>query len=494
MMNWADQKALKRQAKAALSARLKEEGFSVAPPISASNSKAPYATIEEERVARQETAGEYLQVLQRMLPTILKHFSDVPDFRNPKKTKHKMAVVLMLGLLTFVLHKASRREANRELTTATFMETLRLLFPDIESLPHHDTVNRVLAGTQVAELEKLQVELLSKFVRSKKFANYLIRRCYPLAVDGTQKLAYDFPWAEECQHRKVQDKTKYSCYVLEASFVFHNGMVLPVATEILDSSEGDTEQTKQDCELKGFKRLAAKIKGYFPKLKIMVLLDGLYANGPVMKLCRQYNWQFMIVLQDDSLRSVWEEADGLRSLETNNYDTQKWGNRNQHFWWVNDIEYWYDHDKKMQKVHLVVCKENWYEVDDLGQVIEKKAKHAWLSSESLDRYNVHERCNLGARYRWGIENGFLVEKKHGYQYEHAFSFNWNASRGYHLLMRLAHFINVIVEHSELLNRKIKRLGVQAFIKFLDETLRGPWLDLQSIKARLCRCYQLRLVQ
>lgn len=161
---------------------------------------------------------------------------------------------------------------------------------------------------------------------------------------------------------------------------------------------------------------------------------------------------------------------------------------------VKDIEYWYDHDRKMQKVHLVVCNETWDDIDDSGRVFKKKAKHAWLSSEPLDRHNVHERCNLGARYRWGIENGFLVEKKHGYHYEHAFPFNWNASRGYHLLMRLAHFINVIMEHSELLNHKIKRLGVQPFIKFLDETLRGPWLDIQSIKARLCKCYQLRLVQ
>lgn len=33
---------------------------------------------------------------------------------------------------------------------------------------------------------------------------------------------------------------------------------------------------KQDCEIKAFKRLAKKIKSYFPQLKVMVLLDGLY--------------------------------------------------------------------------------------------------------------------------------------------------------------------------------------------------------------------------
>jgi hypothetical protein len=29
--------------------------------------------------------------------------------------------------------------------------------------------------------------------------------------------------------------------------------------------------------------------------------------------------------------------------------------------------------------------------------------------------SAHERCNLGARHRWGVEAGFLVEKHQGYQ-------------------------------------------------------------------------------
>jgi hypothetical protein len=50
-----------------------------------------------------------------------------------------------------------------------------------------------------------------------------------------------------------------------------------------------------------------------------------------------------------------------------------------------------------------------------------KARHAWLCSQPLSHANVHERCNLGARYRWGIEAGFLVEKHQGYHDEHAFA-------------------------------------------------------------------------
>ena len=270
-------------------------------------------------------------------------------------------------------------------------------------------------------------------------------------------------------------------------------MVLPLATETLSYMEGDEGSDKQDCEIKAFKRLAKKIKGYFPKLKVMVLLDGLYPNGPIIELCRRQKWQFMMVLKDDSLPSVWEEVEGLKILETDNHLRRKWGNRVQHFWWVNHIDYFYDNDKKTQQVHVVVCEEEWEEISkDSDAIVEKTLKHAWISSEPLTRWNVHERCNLGARYRWGIEGEFLVEKRHGYQYEHAFSFNWNAMKGYHLLMRLAHFINVFAQHTELLIVRFLHVGVKAFIKFLDETIRGPWLDHEWIREKLREPYQMRM--
>ncbi|MEW6663288.1 MAG: hypothetical protein ACOY9Y_05410, partial [Bacillota bacterium] len=60
----------------------------------------------------------------------------------------------------------------------------------------------------------------------------------------------------------------------------------------------DYEKWKQDCELKAFHRLAKRLKHQFPKLPLTLLLDGLYANGPVMAVCRKNKWDFMIVLKD----------------------------------------------------------------------------------------------------------------------------------------------------------------------------------------------------
>ncbi len=460
----------------------------------ADNAKSEYMTHSEEVDARQEMARDYLKVLQSGLPGLLTRLSKVKDYRNPKKTKHKVAVILLFGIFWFVFQKSSRRQANEELTNPIFLENMRFFFPDLESLPHHDTVNRFLCMVDINQLEEVLVGLIKDFIRSKKFQNYLIDKCVPIAIDGTQKLTYDFLWSEECLERTRNEKTQYYCYTLEASLVFQNGIIVPLITEFLDFMQGDELRNKQDCETNAFKRLAEKIKAYFPKLKIILLIDGIYANGPIIEICRKHRWQFMIVLKDDSLPSVWEEFDALKNFgdNRNNRHSRKWGSRRQRFIWVNDICYMYDQMRKEEIVHVVVCEEEWEEVDENAQIITQHKKFAWISSEPLNRWNLHQLCNLGGRSRWVIENGgFLVEKRQGYQYEHAFSFNWNAMRGFHILMRIGHLVNVLIQYSHLLRPQCIKKGLRAFIKFMDETFRLFRLNLDWIRNSLEENYQLR---
>ncbi|HZA28400.1 MAG TPA: hypothetical protein VE735_02185 [Gammaproteobacteria bacterium] len=81
---------------------------------------------------------------------------------------------------------ASRREANRELSRPGFLDTLQGLFPELESLPHADTLNRLLSQIEVSQLEHAHVGLLRRLIRNKKFRRYLISQCYPVAIDGTR--------------------------------------------------------------------------------------------------------------------------------------------------------------------------------------------------------------------------------------------------------------------------------------------------------------------
>ncbi len=113
-------------------------------------------------------------------------------------------------------------------------------------------------------------------------------------------------------------------------------------SEFLEYNRGDTAEAKQDCEPRGFYRLAERLKKAFPRTRFMVLLDGLYPNGPVMEFCRKYNWQFMIVRQDGNLPQLWEEYRGLKKLlEPQSRLENTWGDRRQKF-----------HFSQRHRVHL----------------------------------------------------------------------------------------------------------------------------------------------
>ena len=61
--------------------------------------------------------------------------------------------------------------------------------------------------------------------------------------------------------------------ILCAKLILPNGLCIPILTEWVVNEE---EYEKQDCELKAFKRLAKRLKKYFPRLPICILVDGLY--------------------------------------------------------------------------------------------------------------------------------------------------------------------------------------------------------------------------
>ncbi len=128
-------------------------------PPSVSNRLCPYQSQAQEQAAREAAVAGQLGVFRTLLPKLLRDLEKITDVRQPKKVKHKLSVVLLFGLLSFVFQMASRREANRELSRPAFFVTLHALFPELESLPHADTLHRVLQTIEVADLEQAHARL-----------------------------------------------------------------------------------------------------------------------------------------------------------------------------------------------------------------------------------------------------------------------------------------------------------------------------------------------
>ena len=493
-----EQRSHKRQQEKALREQQRRDGLFPRTPPPLPNTTSTCASLAEEQQAREAAVSGQIRILRRELPALLKGLEQIPNPRNPNKCRHQLTVLLLYGLLMFVFQFASRREVNREMTRPQFEANLKLLFPELETLPHADTLFRLLRDIDVAHLEQAHVDLVRRLIRAKTKRGYLINHAYPIAIDGSQKFTRDTLWdvnpLQRTRGQAEQQHTQYFVYVLEANLSFQNGLVIPLLSEFLEYAKGDTDANKQDCEQRAFLRLSERIKALFPRLPILLLLDGLYANGPVMQRCRQYHWQFMIVLKDQDLSTVWEEFHALHALQPNRFQ-RNWGPRRQRFSWVNAIDYAFDQrgrGRRHLSLHVVVCEETWEVVDNNGDTLTKTARHAWLSSQPLNRDNLHERCNLGARYRWGIEANFLVEKHQGYHYEHAFALNWNAMKGYHCLMHLAHLFNALARLARHLRELYRQLGVRGAIAFIRSSCAAPWFDPERMHRLLAEPLHLQL--
>ena len=173
-----------------------------------------------------------------------------------------------------------------------------------------------------------------------------------------------------------------------------NGFAISLASEWIDN---EAEYEKQDCELKAFKRLAEKLKKYFPKLPICILADGLYSNQTFFKICKSMSWQYIVTLKDGSLKSLWEEIERELLTSKNNLNMAKIKDLSQNFKWLNDLRY---HDFVLSWIQCLETKG-----DETNRFVV-------VTSMTIDTENVCEISDSG-RLRFKIENeGFNTQKNH----------------------------------------------------------------------------------
>ena len=94
----------------------------------------------------------------------------------------------------------------------------------------------------------------------------------------------------------------------------------------------------QDSERKAFYRVAKRLKEAFPRWPLVLLMDGLYPNGPWFAFLIPLEWPFMIVLKAGNLSAWQKDAAKSPRWVPDQQNTETRGDREQPFWWVNDLE------------------------------------------------------------------------------------------------------------------------------------------------------------
>jgi hypothetical protein len=412
--------------------------------------------------------------------------------------------MFLVGILLFLLKCRSRRNIKYRLGTPKFIENLThiatvfypdrdLPFPD-DRLLNGDTLNELLKRISETVSHELRLRLLRPLIRSRCLERWRILGCYAIAIDGTGVIVYRERHCLHCMTRKVADGyIQYFHPVLEAKLVLPGlGMALSIATEFIENPKGfDTTKGKQDCELKAFHRLLPRLRKDFPQLAICLLLDAIYANEGVFKLCGDLKCAFLITFKEGSMPATWKEYLALKKrapeqslrvkvkAEDEEKDEEKDAAQTLNFRWANEIDY---NGRTLNALEMTETKGT-----------EQTFYCAWLSSWLITADNVKS-LGLGGRGRWQIENeGFNVEKNGGYELEHAFSTDNVASKHFYYLLQMAHIINQLMEKGSLLRDKIRHSmgSLRVFSERLWALMTETLIEVERLRAFLAQRIQIR---
>jgi hypothetical protein len=379
------------------------------------------------------------------------HFSDLPahlsTVHDPRNgAEYTLEEMLMAAIVLFILECQSRNAFNSKTREEKFRKNYHQFFG--LALPHMDAINDLFKTLDHTGMEEIRCRLISALIQKRVFHKFRFFHHHShIAIDGTGTYNWGQNPPEDIGKHALKKESKngkvtYHTQLMEAALICKNGMTVPLMTEWIANES--PEYDKQDCESKAFKRMAVRLKNYFPRLNICILADGLYSNVSIMNICRDYGWEFITVFKDGNLPSVWAEVESLLPLSGGASSCIQYGCNSTHrikrtFRWINSLDY------QKHSIQWIEC------IQEMTHRITREISHTnrfvFLTSMDVDKNNIAG-ILLAGRARWLIEDHFNTQKNRGGSLHHKYSRNnFNAMKNWHNIRQIAYLIKELVKHS-----------------------------------------------
>ena len=250
--------------------------------------------------------ADVVKIIKQYFPELIKRFERLTDTRHQSYVEYQMSVITVTRLMGLLCGITSMRNTTEKFNTEEAIENIgKLLGIEIEEIPHYDTINDIFEELDIEELRRIQKYMVNRLIRSKMFDKYRYKgKYFQIVIDGTGLATFKERHCPNCLKRtynKGQDDeySIYYHYVLEAKLVVGD-IVISIDTEFVENEKENVE--KQDCEIRAFYRMAERIKKEYPKLPIIISGDALYACEPVMEVCRNNKWEYILRFKKDILK------------------------------------------------------------------------------------------------------------------------------------------------------------------------------------------------
>jgi len=393
-------------------------------------------------------------VLRQYFPGFVDWLKAVKDPRScPEQCSYPIEYVLLLALMMHCGQRGSRRRLGLELQGGCLASNIwRMVGQAGRALASHtDTMNDVLEALDPAHLEELIAAVFGQLRRCRALDRFRFEGLLTVAIDGTRVLSFKSRHCEHCTYQTQGEVTTWFHFVLVAKIVTSLGLVVPLAFEFLENPAG--EYDKQDCELKARARLFEKIGRLYPKLRLNLTGDGLYAEETTMAECDHRDLNFVLTLPEDKLPSVTAQLppaatswDGTRTTTVNVGGTDAVGRHSGRPRRLHRTVRWKSPVRYHGQVRHVI------ELEDTDEDGQRVFYNRWITNIKPNHRNAFDLALTG-RLRWKVENeGTNTPKNGGYEMEHAYGRKDNAWKNYYLLLQISQLLNDLVRLTDILQK------------------------------------------
>ena len=451
------------------------------------------------------------------LITMLKHFLDrkhisqhiekiIPDKRNQDLITYPKGAIMKAALAIFLFREGSGNKFDDDSCgdDEKYSRTNMAKFIDAPEncVPVIKTIETFIQNLDKQSINNLMIAFFKDLQQSKFFKQHpqiMPGNFFLLAADCIHTHTYDHPHHVDtngendcdCCLKRVynkgteKEKTRWLHSVLVFSFIFECGLKLPIyshpirAKQVIGFETASEDSHKQESELVALKFTLPIIREAFPRMEIVLLLDGLYANRPVIRLAEKHKCGYIIVKKEECLTLLAKDCDEQAASSNHKKNCVKHCQRlNSHEWCIEQKYAWFNSRYLGEGVNTNVLR--FLETRTKEGKETKTYKCEWLFSWRLSA----KTCELAARQarlRWEIEDLFNSLKNRGNNLKHDYSrnplscFNWQG------LSLLAFGIFELFRFSETVTQRGDWPRRTLACKLLSQLLQRPTMEIFSEK-------------
>lgn len=368
-----------------------------------------------------------------LIQTLRRRFEDVKDPRQATRVTFPMVDTLMAAFAMFSLKDPSLLAFQDRLEDPS----LKNLY-HIDSIPSDTQMREILDPIEIDQLNESFADIFHELQRGGVLKDFvLFDGHYLLAIDGTGYFSSSNICCPSCLEKTDRaGKTKYAHQMVAGVLVHPDRKeVIPLAIEPIVKQDGET---KNDCERNATRRLLKRIKEQHPKLKLIVVEDGISSNAPHIADLRGFGYHYILGAKPGDHAhlhdAVIEAGDNgqLYSITTKHLDAKGSSSGTQ---WAKKLPLNASHPD------LLVNYIDHTQFSSDGSVTKR---FSWVTDLAVTAGVVGLLVRAG-RCRWRIENEtFNTLKNQGYHFEHNYGHGkQNLSTVLATLMMLAFLVDQV---------------------------------------------------